>query len=101
MSEVDEQPEAEAGRLQIVEDLCAVFVGQFPHRLQLNDDPLETYEIRLAHLLECPAFVRERQFGLSDERNALQLELDRQALLVRGFEESAPLCPCTPRSTRP
>ena len=101
MPEVDEEPEAEAGRLQVVPDLGVVLTGQIAQGLQLDDDGLVTDEVGLVGLLQGTPLVADQEFPLGYERDSSLGELDFQALLVHGLQEPTSHVLVDLESTRP
>ncbi len=93
MPEVDEQAERQAGRLEVVLYLGAVLVRQFLHGLEFEDDLFLAHEVRLVPRSQRPALVVQGQRFLGHEGNALEFQLDRDALLVNRFQEPAALFP--------
>ena len=90
-SKVDKDAQFIAARVEVVDHLGRVLVDQLPHRLDLDDDLPEANEVRLIRLFEALAAVAQRQLRLSDERDVLVRELQRQTFLINGFQESATL----------
>lgn len=75
----------------MVDHLSAVFVCQLLHRLDFQDDLVETQEVRLVLLLQGPAFVFQLQARLLTEQNSLFFEFKCQTLLVHGLDEPVAL----------
>ena len=57
MAEVDEQADPVAGRVEEIVNLRAVFVGEFLHCVQFQDDLIVANEIRLEFTAEFAALV--------------------------------------------
>lgn len=89
MPEIHEQAEPVAGGVEIIEHLGTMLIRQRRHRLDLQDDLLETDEIRLKSLTKRPAFVAQWQMRLRRKRNALQTQFNFQTLLIDGLSEAA------------
>jgi hypothetical protein len=68
-----------------------MLVAQGGNGLQLDDDFSEADEIRPEDLTERHAFVRELQFGLRSERDALPAELDLEASWYTDSRNPQPL----------
>lgn len=88
VAEVDQEPELLASRLQLVDHLRTVFVGQFLDRLDLEDDLAEAQEIRLVLLFQRLSLVLESKPRLPIEGDLLLPKLKRQAFLVHRLQEA-------------
>lgn len=91
VSEVDQEPELLAGRFQVVDHLSTVLVSQLLDCLDLDDDLLEAQEVRLILLFELPTLVLKSKSGLLHEGDLLFPELNGEAFLVHGLQESVAL----------
>src|SRR5207302_3461650 len=91
MTEVHEQAELVAGRVQIIEDLSAMFVGQRRNGFEFDDDFAKTNEIGLISLSQRSTAVTQGQLRLRNGRNLQVFELDFHALLINRLKESAAL----------
>ena len=87
MPEVDEEPEAQAGRLEVVPDLSVVLTGQVAQGLQLNHDPVIADEVGLVGLLQGTPLVADQELPLGQEGDSSLGELDFQAFLVHSLQE--------------
>ena len=91
MAEIDEQADAMAGGLEIIVNLRAMLIGEFAQRLQLHDHLVEADEVGLELAAELAALVFEFEPWLLDKQNALQCELQLQALLIHRLDKAAAL----------
>jgi hypothetical protein len=88
VTEIHQDPEAELGGIQVIQNLSAVFVREMRNRFQFDDDFIETDEIRDESLLQRRAFVIEPQDALRVERDTLKPELQRQALMKDRLQKT-------------
>jgi hypothetical protein len=91
VTEIDQQADPQAGCLEIIMDLGAVFISQPGHRFDLDDDLFETNKVRLITLPEGSAFVFRLEYGLSFERDSPLHQFQLKAFLKDCFEKSAAL----------
>jgi len=91
ISEVDEKTKSKSSRLQIVVNLCSMFVSEFGDRFDLQNDPVEADKVRLVYLSQFVALVTQLQFLLSGEWDGLETEFEFQAFLINGFHKTAAL----------
>src|SRR5512140_2808271 len=91
MPEVHQQGQFAARGTEIVQDLCAVFINQRRHRLDLNDDFVIAKEIRRERLEKrTPAMLQSLQW-FREKWNALGFELNFQTFVIYRFEKTAAL----------
>lgn len=89
VAEVDEQAQRQAGGVEIIDDLGAMFIRQCGNGFEFQENRVVANKIRNENLLEGLAFVLDLEPPLGGERNALKLHLDFEAFLIDGFEEPA------------
>jgi hypothetical protein len=89
MAEIDEQTQLKPRAIQIIEQLRTVFVDQLGHRLDLNDDLVETDIIRLVLLLQFLSLILQGQHLLGGKRNATFLEFYCETFLIDTLEKTA------------
>src|SRR5690606_14488168 len=87
MGEIQKETESKPGRLQVILDLCSEHIVEFGDSLQLNDDAAVADEIRLIMQSKLSSFVFHLNLRLLNERDILDLKLDRQTLVINRFEE--------------
>ena len=73
MAEVDEQAQPIPGRFEVIVNLRAMFVGEFFHRFQFNDDFAVADQVRHILRFERTPLVAESEFLFGHERNAAAL----------------------------
>jgi hypothetical protein len=86
--QVDQQPDAQTGRLQVIEDLSAMLRCEFANGLQLHDDTTEADEVWRVGLSELSTFVFQSKRGLGDKRDAPRPEFQVQSFLIDGLEKA-------------
>ena len=83
--EVHQQAKLLTGRLQVVDHLSSVFIGQPLDRLDFQDDFAETQKIGFVLLLQRPTLVLQSKSRLLLERDLLLGQFSRQTFLIHGF----------------
>jgi len=91
VAEVDQESDAVSSGRKAAVDLCSMIVGQFGYGLEFDDDRSEASRVRLKTGLEGTALVGQAQRAPGFMRNAAELELDGQALLVHNSRNPSPL----------
>src|SRR5689334_17779750 len=87
VGEIKKKAESKPGGLQIVLDLCSEHVIQFGDGLQFDDDAAVADEVRFVVQSKLSSFVLNLELRLLDERDLLDLKLNRQTLVVNGLQE--------------
>ena len=91
MPEVYEEGQFAARRAEIVQDLCAVFINQRGHRLDLDNDFFIADEIRGKCLSKCTPPILQRLRWFREKWNAFGFELNSQTFVIYRFEKTAAL----------
>ncbi|CAN5172762.1 hypothetical protein BH20ACI2_BH20ACI2_10730 [soil metagenome] len=66
-----------------------MLVNELRRRLQFDNNPIETHEIRFEMLFKFRAFVGQLQNRLRDKWNALSLKFQCKTFLINSFGETA------------
>src|SRR5690349_1628526 len=90
VAEVDKQADAQARRLDVIQQLSLFTCRRRSQRFNLNNDMPEADKVRAIRLLQRTALVMDVQVALRLERNAAHLHLDLHCLLIRRFQEPGP-----------
>ena len=87
-SEVNQDTQVELARIEIVEDLRTMRVGQGFNGFDLNNDLIEAKEVRSEILIDPRPFVDQCQSWLCDEGNTPARKFDLQTRLIDRFRKS-------------
>ena len=76
--------------MEIIQQLSPVLIGECRHSLQLDNNLLETNEVRFVPLPQNLATLSQFQFLLGQERYLLKSKFDLATLLVDRLQQAAP-----------
>ena len=88
VAEVEQVADRLAGDAHVVEQLGFVVRGQLGDGFQFDNDPFLNEQVGLVDGLELVLFVDQAKFVLGPKRDAAQLQLDFEALLIDLFRHA-------------
>ena len=75
-TEINQKAKPHASRPQVIEDLCAMIVGEFGHGFRLDDDFVVADEVSAVNVFQDAALVGDLKVPLAHQRNSSVAELN-------------------------
>ena len=85
--EVDQQTGSDSSQFHVCQQLRFVDALDLLDALQLKDKPVLHEDVNAVATIQAEALVFDRLRMLKAERDSIQFQLVRQALLIRGFQQ--------------
>ena len=89
LTEIYQQPQPVSCSLQIVVNLCMVFIAKFLQRLDFNNHLFKAGKVRNIFVFKHLPLISQFEWNLGFERNRLIRKLNSQALLIHRLKEPA------------